>query len=134
MPAAPASAAAAVSSIASEKDCGDFLARMGRKPPHLTYAGCAYQADRQGKPLRATYRVSGRFAAAVETYLIRAVRLNRLRRSCCQWDAPPNQFTDARGREYMISMTSDETSTASRAKWRQIARFDVTVDTLTEEI
>lgn len=133
-PAMPASAVSAVPSFASEQDCGDLLARIGKRPSHLNYAGCAYRADRQGKPLRATYRVSGRFAAPAEAYLIRSTRLNRLRRSCCQWDAPPRQFTDASGREYMISMLSDETVVTSRKAWPHIRRFEVIVETLTEEI
>lgn len=133
-PTRPVVAVQAITPAAAEKECGDFLARMGKKPPRLAYAGCTFQADRQGKPLRALYRVSGRNAAAVEVYLIKAVRLNKLRRSCCQWDSPPSQFRDARGREYSVTMTSDETPIASRKAWPRIARFEVVVEKLTEDI
>jgi Domian of unknown function (DUF4952) len=114
--------------------CGDFLAQMNKKPAHLTYIGCSYFPDRQGKPLRAIYHVSGRFAAATESYLIKSVGLNRLNRSCCQWDSPAHQFKDANGREFSITMTSDETTAARRAVWPKIETFEIVVETFTEEI
>jgi hypothetical protein len=114
--------------------CGDFLARMDKKPAHLTYIGCSYLPDRQGKPLRAIYHVSGRFAAGTEASLIRSVGLGRLSRSCCQWDSPAHQFKDANGREFSITMVSEETAAASRAAWREITTFEVVVETFTEEI
>ena len=114
--------------------CGDFLAQMDKKPAHLTFIGCSYLPDRQGKPLRAVYHVSGRFAAATETDLIRSLGLNRLKRSCCQWDSPAHQFKDANGREFSITMVSDETTAARRAIWPKITTFEVVVETFTEEI
>lgn len=103
-------------------------------PAHLTYVGCSYLPDRQGKPLRAVYHVSGRFAATTEAYLIKAVGLNRLNRSCCQRDSPASPFTDANGRKFSITMVSDATTTASRAAWPKIALFEVVVETYTEDI
>ena len=114
--------------------CGDFLAEIDRKPAHLTYIGCSYLPDRQGKPLRAVYHVSGRFAAVTEAYLVRFVALHRLKRSCCQWDSPAGQFKDANGREFSINMVSDETIATGRAGWRQIKTFEVVVETFTEDI
>jgi hypothetical protein len=114
--------------------CGDFLAQMDKKPAHLTYIGCSYLPDRQGKPLRAVYHVSGRFASATEAYLIKSVGLIRLKRSCCQWDSPAHQFKDTTGREFSITMVSDESVAASRAEWRKITMFEVAVETFTEEI
>lgn len=114
--------------------CGDFLAQMDKKPAHLTYIGCSYLPDRQGKPLRAVYHVSGRFAASTEADLIKSVGLNRLNRSCCQWDSPAHQFKDASGREFSITMVSGETTAASRAAWRKIMTFEVVVETFTEDI
>lgn len=114
--------------------CADLLGQMHKTPVHVVYAGCRYFPDRQGKPLVATYRVGGRFAAAAEASLVRSVGLDRLKRSCCQWDAPARQFRDARGREYAITMVSDETTIATRAAWSRIARFEITVTLLTEEI
>jgi hypothetical protein len=121
-------------SVPAPYSCGDFLAQMDKKPAHLTYIGCSYLPDRQGKPLRAVYHVSGRFAAIAEAYLIRSVGLNRLNRSCCQWDSPAHQFKDANGREFSITMVSDETTAAGRAAWRKIATFEVVVETFTEDI
>lgn len=81
-------ASAPASTPVPAQGCGDFLAQIKKKPAHVEFAGCNYAPDRQGKPLEATYRVSGRFAAATEAYLIKAVGLNRLKRSCCLWDSP----------------------------------------------
>jgi hypothetical protein len=114
--------------------CGDFLAEMNKKPAHLTFIGCSYVPDRQGKPLRAVYHVSGRYAVITESYLVRSLGLNWLKRSCCQWDSPAHQFKDAKGRAFSIMMVSDETTVASRTKWRKIPTFEVVVETFTEEI
>lgn len=114
--------------------CADFLGRMDRKPAHARYIGCTYQPGRQGKPLRAVYRVGGQFAAMTETYLIKTTGLSRLKRSCCQWDAPAHQFKDAKGQEFSITMVSGETPVATRAAWQKIPVFEITVETLTEEI
>ncbi|MBB3656518.1 hypothetical protein FHX15_001746 [Rhizobium sp. BK650] len=119
---------------ASAPGCADFLTQMGKKPAHAEYAGCSYAPDRQGKPLEATYRVSGRFAAATEAYLIKAVGLNRLKRSCCIWDSPASQFRDSMGRDFLISMVSEETMVSSRSEWPRIVVFEITVETFTEEM
>src|SRR5262249_55044088 len=111
--------------------CGDFLAQMTKKPAHLTYISCSYLPDRQGKPLRAVYHVSGRFAAVTEADLIRSVGLNRLKRYCCQWDSAAHPFKDANGREFSITMVSEETTAVSRAAWPQITMFEVVVETFT---
>ncbi len=113
--------------------CADFLAQLHRKPAHTQFVGCTSVPDRQGKPLRAIYHVSGQFAAQAETYLVKATGLARLRRSCCQWDAPPRQFT-ANGREFSIAMVSGETPVATRAAWPEISTFEITVETMTEDI
>ena len=103
-------------------------------PPHTRFVGCTDLPNQQGKPLRAVYRVSGAFATSAEAYLVKAAGLNRLRRSCCQWDSPPGHFRDASGREFSITMASEETPVRARAGWRKIGRFEITVETLTEEI
>ncbi len=115
--------------------CGDFLAQMDKKPAHLTYIGCSYLPDRQGKPLRAVYHVDSRFAASLEADLIKSVGLNRsLNRSCCQWDSPARQFevTQAGG-NFSITMVSSETTAASRAAWRKIMTFEVVVSRLSRK-
>jgi hypothetical protein len=114
--------------------CRDVLAQMHRKPPHVTLVGCRLMTEAQGKPLRATYKVDGEHAAAVEAYLVRAIGLSRLRRSCCQWDAPPRSFVDKQGRGFTLTMTSQDTAVTSRARWNQIRQFQITVETMTEEI
>ena len=116
------------------RGCADLLERMHRKPAHVVYTGCRYRPDLQGKPLVARYRVRGRFAGAAEAYFVRSVGLDRLRRSCCLWDTPARQFKDKDGREYSITMVSSETRVTTRAGWRRIAAFEITLDMLTEEI
>jgi len=131
---APPLMAASAPILVTAQGCGDFLAQMQKKPDHVEFAGCSYAPDRQGKPLEATYRVSGRDAAATEAYLIKTVGLNRLKRSCCLWDSPASQFRDAMGRDFLISMVSEETMVNSRSEWHQITVFGITVETFTEDM
>ena len=70
----------------------------------------------------------------VEAFLIRTTGLAPLRRSCCQWDAPPRSFFDRAGHSFELTMVSDETIAARRAQWTLIRSFQVTVDAFTEEI
>lgn len=114
--------------------CGDLLAEAKRKPAGLGFIRCMILPDQQGRPLRATYRVAGKQAAAVETTLNRMAGLALLRRSCCQWDGPAGSFTDLAGRSYMISMASSETTVRDRRQWSAIPEFTVIVDRFTEEI
>jgi len=113
--------------------CGDLLAAVGRKPAGAMFAGCTPRPDRQGKPLVARYTVAGRDAAAVEAYLRRTIGLSRLRRSCCRWDAPTASFTIG-GRAYLLAMSSEETTVASRARWREIRAFGIEVRLPTEDV
>ncbi len=119
---------------ATPAGCADCLAALHRKPAHLDYVGCAPQPERQGKPLRATYRVTGRFAAMVETALRRSTGLAPLRRSCCQWDAPSKSFRDAAGHDFRITMVSDAATAPTRADWLRIGHFTVIVERLTDDI
>ena len=57
-----------------------------------------------------------------------------LRRSCCQWDAPPRSFFDRVGDSFELTMVSEETIAARWAQWTLIRSFQVTVDAFTEEI
>lgn len=134
--AAPARAGPALVQTPAPKaqGCGDFLAQVGKKPAHVTYAGCSYMADQQGKPLQAIYHVPGRFAAAAEADLVRKAGLKRLKRSCCQWDAPAGQFHDGSGRDFSITMVSEETVVGRRSDWRLIGTFEIIVETFTEDI
>lgn len=130
--AAPPQPAAPV--LAKVGDCGDFLATMGRKPAHLIYEGCRYHPDLQSKPLVATYRVNGRHAASVARALRRSTGMNRVEKYCCQWEALRSQFVDSRGQDYSILMVSEETVHLTREAWPKINRFEVVVETYTEEL
>lgn len=130
----PGSAAVARSQPDNATACADFLAQIHKKPAHVRFIKCTYEPERQGKPLRAIYNVSGTYAARTEAWLIKAVGLNQLKRSCCQWDSPTAHFRSAQGREYAITMVSDETGVDARARWHKIPRFEIIVETLTEDI
>ena len=114
--------------------CADFLTLLHIKPVHVRFVKCELEKDQQGKPLRAIYRVAGVHAAAAETFLVRVANLSRLKKSCCQWDSPPSQFTGKDGRTYTVYMVSPETTVKDRKKWRNIPSFEIVVETLTEEI
>lgn len=120
--------------FAKSHDCGDLLSRMRRKPVHLIYEGCRYLPKNQGKPLVATYRVQGRYAAVVARSLRHTSGMNKVKKVCCQWEALRSQFTDARGQDYTIWMVSEETVHLTRDAWPKIDRFEVVVETYTEEI
>lgn len=116
------------------RHCGDLLARLHLKPPGLTFVGCSFLPDLQGKPLRATYRLPGRFAVETERFFVTKVGMPMLRRSCCQWDGPRHSFRGADGQEYDVSMTSAETTARIRAAWPHVRLFQVVVETFTDEI
>jgi hypothetical protein len=130
----PARADAVLPSPSAAQGCGDLLARLGRRPVTLEYTGCTSHPNSQGAPLRATYKVDGKHAAAVEAYLVRIAGLHPLKRSCCQWDSAPAGFTGESGAQFMISMTSDETSERGRAGWSKIANFWVNVQMFTKDL
>jgi hypothetical protein len=114
--------------------CGDHLARMHKKPPHVRFVRCEEQPDRQGKPAVAIYTVPGRFAAQTEAALTRAFGLKPLRRSCCQWDGPAASYRAASGNDYLVTMTSPETQIRTRGNWRRVGAFEIKVARMTEEI
>jgi hypothetical protein len=114
--------------------CADFLNVLHIKPPHVMFTKCELDKNRQGKPLRAIYRVSGIHAVSTESFLVRTAHLSRLRKSCCQWDSAPSQFTGRDGRGYTIYMMSPETPVNNRKQWRNIPGFEIVVETLTEDI
>jgi hypothetical protein len=112
---------------ASGPACEDFLAAH-KKPDQLEYVGCKQQPDLQGRPLQATYRVTGANAAAVERYLGKTFKVKKLRHTCCLWESVNNSYRDRQSRLFTISMETEETTVASRAKWRDIPYFHVTVN------
>ncbi len=115
-------------------ECADFLALLELKPAHVQFVKCELEKDQQGKPLRAIYRVAGVHAAAAESFLGRTIHLPLLKKSCCQWDSPPSQFTGKDGRAYTLYMMSPETNIKERKQWRNIPSFEIVVETLTEDI
>jgi hypothetical protein len=110
--------------------CGDLLASLGKTPPYVTFAGCAARPEGQGKPLRATYKVDGAHAAAVEAFLAREFGLAPLQRSCCVWDAAWTG-REIDGRTVMVTMGTVETPIAARADWAKISEFVIIVDMFT---
>ncbi len=118
----------------SEFKCKDFLGELHKKPPHVIFIKCEGENFRQGKPLKATYRVRGFYAARTEAFFARHANMPHLKKSCCQWDGPPGQFTGKDGRTYAIYMASSETNVKSRKQWRTINSFQIVAEILTEDI
>jgi hypothetical protein len=114
----------------AEAACGDFLAKLMRKPPHLQYSSCRHHVGGDGDSWLAQYRVRGVYAAEVEDFLGKNFGLVHLTKSCCQWDGPAADYTQAQA-HYEITMASDEDSssvvTSSRSDWSKLAYFHVTV-------
>lgn len=119
---------------ATKVGCTDFLTVLNLKPAHVQFMKCTLEKELQGKPLRAVYQVAGAHAAVAEARLVRGANLTRLKRSCCQWDSPPSQFTGKDGHVYTIAMVSSETNIKYRRLWPNIPSFEITVELLTEDI
>ena len=119
---------------ATKVGCTDFLTALNLKPAHVQFMKCTLEKELQGKPLRAVYQVAGAHAAVAEARLVRGANLTRLKRSCCQWDSPPSQFTGKDGHVYTIAMVSSETNIKYRRLWPNIPSFEITVELLTEDI
>lgn len=131
---APYTIVGALASSISKSGCTDFLAALHIKPPHVLFIKCEPIESRQGKPLSAIYRVPGIHAATVEDFLVRTAQMPHLKKSCCQWDGPPGQFTGKDGKIYTIYMMSPETNVGHREQWSNIVNFEIVVETLTEDI
>ena len=109
--------------------CGDFLSRLGQKPPYLVYEGCQQNWERQDQPFEARYAVDGKHARQAEAYLRRAYGLPRLQRYCCMWDSTRHSWRDRRtGYAYAMFMATGETLVRTRADWPRIERFVIQVD------
>ncbi len=110
--------------------CGDFLAKLKKKPAHLQFLSCQHHAGSEGDSWLAQYRVRGLYAAEVEDFLGKNFGLVHLAKSCCQWDGPAVDYTQAQA-HYEITMASDEDSasvvTSGRSDWPKLAYFHVTV-------
>lgn len=113
--------------------CGDFLARLHKKPDNLEFQGCQQQTKLQNTPFEATYRVPGIHAAEVESYLAREFKIKKLSRNCCVWESTENFYRDKRSRAFVISMATEETTISSRDQWPKIDYFYVVVDWYRDE-
>ena len=115
---------------AADAACADFLAKLKKRPAHLQYLSCKHHAGSEGDSWIAEYRVRGPYAVDVEESLVRHFGLARLKKSCCQWDAPAADYTQGNA-HYEITMTSDEDSssvvTTARSDWPKLPYFYVIV-------
>ena len=118
--------------VAAPATCDDFLAITHKKPTQLDFVGCKQRFDLQGKPWQATYRVRGVHAGEVERYLMKVFKVKKLTRTCCVWESINNSYRDAEFRPLVISIATEETRVTSRARWREIPYFYVTVSVYPE--
>lgn len=117
----------------AEPRCTDFLKALHKKPTNLKYLGCKQQNEMQGQPLEASYRVTGSHAAEVEQYLVKELKLKKLRRVCCIWESTENSYQDEKDELFVISMSTDETLIAKKSDWSRIPFFYVKVDRFRED-
>ncbi len=121
----------------SPVDCADFLAQINKKPAFVEFARCEKITQHGTPALRATYRVAGSHASAVEARLIANARMPRLRYLCCGWESLPRRPRDQarvgvythKEQRYEITMTSGESTVKQRARWPEIPFFEVKVTT-----
>lgn len=118
-------------------ECADFLRASADPPQVLEFVECKYTPQQQGAPLTATYRVEGRHAQEVESYLrLISGETNYLKFVCCGWETTRmTYYLDRRaGRTYQLSMGSEETPHNRRERWHKIGYFYVTVVLYTEDV
>jgi hypothetical protein len=116
-----------------EEECRDLLSSLHRKPDYIRFLNCRKRIDLQGSPFEATYRVEGSHAAQAEQYLIKIFKIKTLSRTCCVWESANNSYRDARGRSFVISMSTEETTVDKRKQWPAIQYFYITVDLFVDE-
>lgn len=113
--------------------CADFLADARRKPRLLQFQKCERTSIHGTAAFRATYRVPGTGAAAVESQLVRSVKMPRMRYMCCGWESMSRAGGITQGHFYNkgarfdVSMSSGDTPVRERRRWVDIATFEVSV-------
>ncbi|MDH1264970.1 DUF4952 domain-containing protein [Pseudomonas sp. GD03944] len=117
--------------------CHDMLQAISTPPAFIQYERCEVQAQNQGVPVVAIYRIDGADAAAAEDFLRERFGLaSSFVRSCCMWELPaaiPYQ-ENAAAPYYTIRMYSEETVVSTRKDWPKIQNFYLTVTTYSEDI
>lgn len=116
--------------------CGDLLADLGVRDDRLEPQGCTNETHSQYRSRLARYNVSGSEAAAIERFLVNAVKLEKLRFACCGWESLPTsgQIRGADGFLRLVSMTSGESVVNERSRWSEIPTFTVSVELVLDEI
>ncbi len=109
------------------QSCEDLLNADHNRPAVLEYRGCRQRRDLQGEPFEAKYRVRGRNAAQVETYLIRSFQVKEVVRTCCVWESTQNSYRDKEDRLFSITITTGENTVTNKADWPKISWFFVIV-------
>lgn len=132
-----------VSQAAETVSCGDLLSQFNKKPAIVEYQSCEILTDLQGKPMIATYKVTGDKAATVEGYLVKVFDMPALKFICCGWEPVENlpdksiklngHYSDPKtGIFYSIAMGSGETLVSDRQNWSEIPYFYIKVKTFTD--
>ncbi len=116
--------------------CGDLLGGLGVRDERLVLRDCVDETQAQYRSRVARYDVRGSDAAAIETLLVTAVGLERLRFVCCGWESLPTsgQVRGTDGFLRLVSMGSGESLLSDRSRWADIPTFVVTVELVLDEI
>lgn len=124
--------------------CKDFLLEFGDKPQELEFLECERTKYFQLDSLVARYRVSGKDAATVESFLQQKFKMSKLKFLCCGWEpvfvmengdysSGDGSYMDKYGYRYTIDMHSEETLVNERQDWGNIPVFHVKVVAILED-
>ncbi len=123
-----------IKDLRTVKECGDLLSQWAEKPNELEFLDCE---PGEGQLIfKANYRVSGKQAHLVETFLRKKYGIGKLVFLCCGWDSKNGKIGIFKkpdltnGIHYDISMYSEETLIKDRNQWNKIPYFYVTAKVL----
>jgi hypothetical protein len=121
--------------------CEDFLEKWKKKTPEIHFLKCQKEKSAQLNIAVAYYKVEGKNAASVESFLAKNFGMSALQFVCCGWvpriprDGESSLPGDGKyfdhGVRYEVTMLSEETG-VSRQNWHQI-QFQVRVTKFLEE-
>jgi Domian of unknown function (DUF4952) len=119
--------------------CENFLAKWGKQPPQLNFAGCRLEPNIQSDRAIALYTVKGTEAKSIEGFLQTNFQMAPLKFLCCGWEPISVPGSDRRyggyrvqsSYHYQIAMGSGETL---ERNWQRIPTFHVWVTKFMREI
>jgi hypothetical protein len=89
--------------------CADYLKLLGHARRDVVFIGCKRVQGNSATDLgfEAEYRIEGRDIDKIDRWLSTWTRWERLRFSCCRWDAPSGFYKARNTSTYKIDMFAD---------------------------